>query len=642
MSGDGRATILMVEDDLGLARLQRLRLERAGYTVFGSTTAAEALDCVRQGGIDLIVLDQRLPGAVSGLELYRQVKDAGFDIPAILVTAFNDERLILEAFRSGVYDFVPKTADYLDHLLPAVARVLETANARRRLHESEAKLAAVFKSVLDPVLTTDDAGLIGLLNPAAEELFGCPADIAVGRPIWDFLPSWPRSAATDRVAALANVSGEPWRWEAEGVRHDGGRVPLEISVARTAASGRPFWVFVARDIRDRLRAMEEQERLIREQAARAEAESATRAKDEFLAMLAHELRNPLAPIRNALEIVRLHDPEGRAPSHHAWNIVARQVEHLVRLVDDLLDMSRITRGKINLQLETVGLADVVARAVEASQPLIQARRHELQVDLAAEPLFVRADPVRLSQVLLNLLNNAAKYTPEGGRVSITARSEDGQAVIRVRDTGMGIPAETLPKVFDLFSQAERTLDRAEGGLGIGLTLVQRLVEMHGGSVGAHSDGPGHGSEFTVRIPVLPAGTRSQETPAPSAALPHTQRRVLVVDDNVDSAESLGILLRLNGHEVRTAYEGRAALDAAREFQPQVVLLDIGLPGLDGFEVARRLRSDPATQRSCLVAVTGYGQEEDQRRTREAGFNHHLTKPVDPEVLHGLLAAAEPA
>jgi CheY-like chemotaxis protein/two-component sensor histidine kinase len=311
------------------------------------------------------------------------------------------------------------------------------------------------------------------------------------------------------------------------------------------------------------------------------------------------------------------------------------------LVDDLLDLSRITRGKIHLKMETLEMAEVVARAVETSRPLIDARKHELTIDLPSHPLPVRGDAVRLAQVLGNLLNNAAKYTEEGGRIWLSAGRTEDEIVLRVRDTGMGIPADMLSSIFDLFTQVDRSLDRAQGGLGIGLTLVHKLVEMHGGRVEAFSAGANQGAEFVVHLPAL-----VEEQPSPPSgngqveSANHARRsRVLVVDDNIDGARSMALLLEIAGHEVRTCHDGIAALEATEAFHPEVVLLDIGLPGMDGFEVARRLREQPTTPRPMLVALTGYGQAEDLRRSREAGFDHHLVKPADPATLNALLAQA---
>ncbi len=364
---------------------------------------------------------------------------------------------------------------------------------------------------------------------------------------------------------------------------------------------------------------------------------ADRRKDEFLAVLAHELRNPLAPVRNAVEVMRLRDVDD--PNlRWARDIIDRQVQQMTRLVDDLLDVSRITRGKVKLQKEPVDLAAVVARAVEISRPLIDARRHELTVTLPPEPVRVEADATRLAQVVANLLNNAAKYTEERGRIWLTVERGGGEAVLRVRDTGVGIPAAMLAQVFDLFTQVDRSEDRSQGGLGIGLTLAKSLVEMHGGSVTAQSEGVGKGSEFVVRLPLL-AELRSEgcEPGGSGRLVESSARRILVVDDNVDAADSLAVLLRLLGNDVRTAPDGPAALEAARAYRPDVVLLDLGLPRMSGYEVCRRLRAGHFANGPLVVALTGYGQDEDRRRTREAGFDHHLVKPVNPDELREVLA-----
>jgi two-component system CheB/CheR fusion protein len=379
-----------------------------------------------------------------------------------------------------------------------------------------------------------------------------------------------------------------------------------------------------------------------------ELASAERRKDQFLAMLAHELRNPLAPIRNAVELMR--QVETNDPSFQpAREMVERQVKHLARLVDDLLDVSRINQGSIRLRKETVDLGAVVQRAVEATRPLIDGRGHELTIQLPTDPVRLEADPTRLEQVIANLLNNAAKYTMPGGHIRVQAAQEGNEAVVRVRDNGIGVPPDVLDRVFEPFVQSEGSLARSEGGLGIGLTLVRSLVEMHGGSVEAHSPGLGQGSEFVVRLPARvpaekPAALHRMPDMPDITAIPHADApfparglRVLVVEDNVDAAESLAALLRLWGHDVHVVHDGLDAIDEARRQHPEVVLLDIGLPGLDGYQVAKRLHEDAELDGALLVAMTGYGQPDDRRRSREAGIHHHFVKPVEPFVLRTLLA-----
>jgi PAS domain S-box-containing protein len=358
-----------------------------------------------------------------------------------------------------------------------------------------------------------------------------------------------------------------------------------------------------------------------------EAHRSNQLKDEFLAMLAHELRNPLAPALNAMEIMKQYPAEDDA-LRMSRDILERQVLHMARLLEDLLDVSRITRGKIMLRKEDVELGGVVRRAVESIRPLLQQQRHRISVSLPPDAIYLEADPIRIEQVLVNLLNNAAKYTDEGGHLSLSVERAGGEACIKVEDSGRGIPREMLPRIFDLFVQSDRALDRSQGGLGIGLTIVRSLVEMHGGTVEARSDGPGKGSTFIVRLPILgrlPTVMKDRvASPAEDAGRP---LRILVVDDNVDMAQTTALLLNTLGHDVRVAYDGPQALEVAASHRPEVVLLDIGLPGMDGYVVAKELRQR-GLEKSLLVAVSGYGQEEDRRRSREAGFDHHLMKPVE--------------
>ena len=371
-----------------------------------------------------------------------------------------------------------------------------------------------------------------------------------------------------------------------------------------------------------------------------EIREADRCKGVFLAMLGHELRNPLAPILNALHLMRLPNID-RAEIDQARDIAEWQARHLARLVDDLLDVSRINSGKIELRKGRVDLREAVSRAVETARPLIESRRHSLSVTVPDDPLPLEADAARLEQVLSNLLNNSAKYTEPGGQISLTVERDAGEFVIKVRDNGIGIDPELLPRVFDLFTQADQSLDRSQGGLGIGLTLVRRLVEMHGGSVSASSAGIGKGSEFVVRLPGLDVAVTEEPQPGLEASkVKGRSLRVLVVDDNIQSADSLARIVRLWGHDTRMANTGTEAPEIAQTFLPDVVLLDIGLPGMDGYAVARLLRAIPALNNVVLVAITGYGHEEDRRRSQEAGFDMHLVKPFDLDDLEKRLAGPE--
>ena len=407
------------------------------------------------------------------------------------------------------------------------------------------------------------------------------------------------------------------------------RVPALVSAVRAA-------------LRARRRQYQIRDYLAESERTAASLREADRRKDEFLAILAHELRNPLAPLRNALEAMRLASLDGETL---AWarSIMERQLTQMVRLIDDLLDVSRVSRGRVELKHENAALSALVQDALELCQEAIRNAQHTLSVSLPAVPVFLRCDPTRIVQVLGNLLSNATKYTPPGGRIEIAARTSDGEVEITVRDNGVGIPPEMLTRVFDMFTQVERSLERAQGGLGIGLTLVKRLVEMHGGQVEARSDGPGCGSSFVLRLPQQ-APDRRAEPPALLAAnlVPGERKhRILIADDNRDAADSLAFVLRRVGHEVQTAYDGEQAVDLAASFRPKMALLDIGMPRLNGYDTARRMR-DRFGREMVIIALTGWGQHDDVRKSELAGFDHHLVKPVDPAVLGRLLDSTPPS
>lgn len=377
--------------------------------------------------------------------------------------------------------------------------------------------------------------------------------------------------------------------------------------------------------------------------ARKEGAESARRKDEFLAMLGHELRNPLAPIRNALHLLDA-EPERISFDENILAMMKRQVDHMVRLVDDLVEVSRLSRGTIDLRRELVDLKVVLRNSIDISRPLIEARNHKLVIDLSEEPLMIEADPVRIAQVFGNLLNNAAKYSMPNGHIILAARRQDSEVVVSVRDRGIGIEPEMLPHVFEMFIQGRRKAHRAQDGLGIGLTMVRSLVEMHGGSVSAASEGCTLGSEFVVRLAVAVDGSppRGAELDAPSCSgIPAVGLRVLVVDDNRDAANSLGMVLKMLGIKYRVEFSGQGALDAVEQFRPDAVLLDIGMPEMDGYEVATRIRSEPRNAGITLVAVTGWSQAADQQRTRAAGFNQHFGKPADIGALQTLLATVIP-
>jgi signal transduction histidine kinase/ActR/RegA family two-component response regulator len=420
----------------------------------------------------------------------------------------------------------------------------------------------------------------------------------------------------------------------------GYREVLAIGLALDESIAASVIVYV-RGREDHLRQVEEkrladlkeaQERLQQHAAALQEAD---RRKNDFLGMLAHELRNPLAPVRHALQILKLKSPP-HPELQWAREVIERQTQQMSRMVDDLSDVSRIAQGKIKLQKEPLDLAVIMNRAMESVRPLVEARKHQMTLDLPREPVWLDADPQRLTQILVNLLVNAAKYTDHGGTIRLTAERHEQEVVLRVKDSGIGIPADMLPRIFEPFIQEEQSLERSQSGLGIGLALVRNFVDLHGGKVQAFSDGRGKGSEFVLQLPTLeqaPVTTLSKQSSVRDST---PCRRILVVDDNKDAAGSLSLLLQLLGHEVQTAHDGPTAIEMARLRAPEIVLLDIGMPRMNGLEVARRMRQDLALRNVLLVALTGYGQDQDRHRSQEAGFDVHLVKPVDLENLHSLL------
>jgi signal transduction histidine kinase/ActR/RegA family two-component response regulator len=427
------------------------------------------------------------------------------------------------------------------------------------------------------------------------------------------------------------------------IAKDGTERPIDDSAAPIRCKDGEIvgGVLVFRDITERRRAELDQLKAQEElRKLAAKLSDADRRKDEFLATLAHELRNPLAPIRNGLQIMRMSN-DGDAVEQ-ARTMMERQLGQMIRLVDDLLDVSRISRGQLELRQEHLQLSVVLKSAVETSRPLIEEMGHELVVALPPEPIILHADLTRLAQVFLNLLNNAAKYTERGGHISLTAERQGSDVVVSVKDDGIGIASDQLSHVFEMFTQAERALERAQGGLGIGLTLVKRLVEMHGGRIEARSEGPGKGSEFVIRLPVVVGASMGRNGDEKEATALKSSLRILVVDDNRDGADSLAMMLKIMGNDTRTAYDGEEAFMAAVEFRPDVMLLDIGLPKLNGYEVCRRIREHPGGKEIVIIAQTGWGQDEDRQRTHDAGFDYHMVKPVEPKSLMKRLAELQAA
>jgi len=501
--------------------------------------------------------------------------------------------------------------------------------------EIAARYAAIVASSDDAIVGKDLDGYITSWNPAAERIYGYTSAEAVGRHITMIIPEERRSEE-DMVLGRIRRGESVDHFETVRVARDGRRftVSLTVSPIKNAAGEIIGASKIARDVTERAAIAAENAALLRAaEQARAEAEEASRAKDEFLAMLGHELRNPLAPIATALSLIK--HRSGALDREHA--VIERQVKHMTRLVDDLMDVARVTRGKVALALEPTDVAEAVDRAVETASPLLEERRHRLTTNTAAG-LVVRADPARLGQVITNLLHNAARYTDPGGHIEVGA-ARDGDAVtLWVKDDGHGIAPDLLPRVFDPFVQGRQALDRARGGLGLGLALVRSLVELHGGSVSVESEGPGRGSRFEVRLPAAPpeASVPPPDLSARWGALRAAGARVLVVDDNADGAELLGEMLSLLGFESLIAYDGPGALALAEGRPIDLAVLDIGLPGMDGYELARRLRALDGYASVKLIALTGYGRPSDRARSREAGFDAHLVKPVGVGELRALV------
>jgi PAS domain S-box-containing protein len=559
--------------------------------------------------------------------VYRELREKGY---------VRYENLPLES-RSGhkvEVEFVSNVYAENDHQVVQcnIRDITERRQMQVRLREAEQRLRFVMDSMPQKIFTAKPNGDVDYFNPIWTHYTGLSFE-----QIRDW--GWTQFIHPDDVAENVRVWKrsidfvEPFQFEHRFRRADGEyRWHISRAVSLRDAEGKVvMWVGSDTDIHEQRQMADEL------QKHAAELSEADRRKSEFLAMLAHELRNPLAPIRNGVQILRLggDDRAVRAVSE----MMDRQVGQMVRLVDDLLDVSRISRGKIELRMERVELASVVHHAVEAARSLYKSMNHDLTVSLPSQPIYLNGDPARLTQVVGNLLNNACKFTDKGGRIRLTVEREGEQTVIRVQDNGIGIATDQLPRIFDMFTQVDSSLERSTSGLGIGLSLVENLVEMHGGTVEVHSAGLGQGSEFVVCLPVLietpkrpPDLTVSEPTP--------TARRILVVDDNRDSAKSLAMLLKLTGHETHTAYDGLEAVAAAAALRPEVVLLDIGLPKLNGYEAARQLRQQPWGKGMVLVALTGLGQEEDRQRSEEVGFDAHMVKPIDIDGLQSLLARPE--
>jgi PAS domain S-box-containing protein len=669
--------VLLVDDQVRNLEALQAVLHPSGCRLVCAQSADEALLALLQHDFAAIVLDIRMPG-MDGLELARLIKGRrrSRHVPILFLTAhLLDEKDALRGYQAGAVDYLTKPLDP-EILRAKIAIFADLARASQALSETnqqlqreisereraqealreanqmlEARVDARTAEVVyaNEVLAASeerlrialDAGRMGTWELDSRDRL-CHIDEVQCRLLGlapgtrsvalDTLLSFTHAADDEAVRAavenalVTNVDDDAdYAYEFRIVRPADHSVRWLLVRGRTIANpdGPPRRIGVAIDITDR----KHDEQALQE---------ADRRKNDFLATLAHELRNPLAPIRNAVELLRL---KGELPADKRGptEVIDRQARALTRLVDDLLDISRITQNRLELRREPANLAAIVEAAVESSRPLIDGARHTLEVTLPDEPLVLLADVTRLAQVISNLLNNAARYSDSRGRIEVTVRRDLTEAVISVTDEGIGIPTAMLNHIFEMFVQVDRGHERARGGLGVGLALSKQLIEMHGGHITARSAGPGLGSTFEIRLPISAEVESSVRVTGAGEEHPTSRLRLLVVDDNRDSVDSLSTLLRLMGNDVHQAYDGIEAVEAAHMFRPDVVLLDVGMPRQNGYEVARRIRGESWGRDVVLIALTGWGQEQDRRRSREAGFDHHLVKPVDPKALMRLVA-----
>jgi PAS domain S-box-containing protein len=615
-------------------------------------SSGEALALVQHEPFDLLLIDLRMPD-MNALDLLRETRFRDLRVPVVVITGRGDELAAVAALKLGAYDYIVKRDNYLTQLPYAIDNAIVRFELARLNQELQAELEARRRSqhataeslaLLDALQQHAPIGIAFMdrdcryqrINDEMAAINGVPAEAHLGRPIAEVLPAlWPqlepiyrRVLAGDSVLKV-EINSETPANPGEQRHFLGSFYPIRRLTQEVVGIG----VFVA-ETTERVRA----EAALRQHAG--ELAEAAREKDEFLAMLGHELRNPLAPIRTALALLQRSGSDDPVVLR-AHDVMERQITHMVRLLDDLLDVARITNGRINLALQELDLRQIVSEAAESVRGLIEARHHRLDISLPPQPVPIRGDLTRLVQVVVNLLNNAAKYTDEGGIIRVGVTIEPAHGVLKVTDTGTGISARLLPKIFDLFTQDDRTLDRAQGGLGLGLTLVRRITELHGGSVQAHSEGRGRGSEFTIRLPLHAAAPVAAAQPGAGAQPAAHALRCLVVEDNVDAAQLLQFALESEGHDVRITFDGRDAIAAAAVFKPDAVVLDIGLPRMNGYDVARAIRRIPGLADVVIVAVTGYGQDSDREKSRDAGCDYHLVKPIELKSLLLALAAGRP-
>ena len=671
-----KANILVVDDLAEKHVVFRSILEELGQNIVSARSGQEALRYILEMEFAVILLDVNMPD-IDGLEtasLIRKYKKSA-QTPIVFITAYVDERQAKRGYALGAVDYIPSPV-VPDVLRSKVRVFVELYRMNQQLQVQAAQREALARSEAARDAAEDAIHRADYLAEASqllsrslnmEDTISAMFDVAVpmlaDRAVLALatdgtvtrVDSHPPFADPPREAMSAGVRGalaraldrknfELWR---EGDQAAvicpllaGGQARGALILLAPYEKMDSSRVALAREVVSRASIAMENARLY------TAVQEADRRKNEFLAMLAHELRNPLAPIRNAVHIMQGEDV-AQPTLNWARDVIGRQADHMARLIDDLLDVSRIVQGKVVVKPERLSLAALVERSVEASAPRVASRDQMLRVQLPPEPIVLNGDPVRLAQVLSNLINNASKFSGTRSQITLSAAYADGQVKVSVRDEGAGIDPAFLPHIFDLFAQADQSLDRSQGGLGIGLTLVKHLVELHGGRVSAHSGGVGRGTEMVVYLParltsaeeVPPPAPKPRSLPAAPASVP---ARILVVDDVAASAETLMTLLEMEGFEVKIAGEGMAALKVAEDFRPDVVLLDIGLPGMNGFEVAHRLRNQPASRDALLIALTGYGEAESRSRSTQAGFDFHMVKPADVNLLLSMLANPQQA
>ncbi|WP_176059445.1 response regulator [Paraburkholderia sp. BCC1876] len=635
MTDSSASLILNVDDNEGARYAKTRILARAGFVVIEAGNGTDAIEQTRIAQPDLVLLDVKLPD-INGFEVCRRIKAAPETSSVLVLQTSAAAVRSMDKVRGldgGADSYLIEPIEPAE-LIAQVRALLRVRRAEGALRESEERFRQMAENIDDVFWMLDPAtARLLYVSPAYRRLWGDAAqEPTPGASHWAGHID-PEDQAQVEAAYRALATGVPYEIEYRIVRPDGEtRWAAERGFPVRDAGERIYRLAgIVNDISER----KANEMVLRD---------ADRRKDEFLAMLAHELRNPLAPIRNAIELL---DPS-RSPSLQNFDamraVIGRQVKHLSRLVDDLLDVARITQGKITLRQEIVELAAAIEAAIETAQPSLTRKDHTLRTDLPDEPLFIVGDGVRLAQVLGNILSNAAKYTPQGGEILIEVRELQDDVRISVRDNGVGMAVDTIPHIFDLFVQSQSSLERSDGGLGVGLPLARTLVELHGGQIEAFSAGAGQGSEFVVRLPLTRLARPDQPLAAPSSGASRDAGpalRLLLVDDSVDAALAMSLVLESDGYEVRVAHEATGALEIAAQFEPEIVLLDLGLPGMDGFQLAREMRASPATATALLIAVTGYGQAADRQRSHEAGFDHHLVKPVSSEEIQQAITARFP-